>query len=63
MINFKIGTLGSEYYENRIKDIGIEIEARDEEQMFKDARLLGFYKAAAEGLIKDLKVYENSQNN
>jgi len=63
MINFKIGTLGSEYYEARIKDIGMEIEARNEEQIFKDARLLGFYKAVAEGLIKDLKMYENNQNN
>tara|TARA_B110000902_G_scaffold249863_1_gene308484 strand:+ start:55 stop:237 length:183 start_codon:yes stop_codon:yes gene_type:complete len=54
------GTLGTEYFKDRIEVNEKRIEELDESQSTKHARKLGFYKALVFGLISDLEKHENN---
>ena len=56
-----MGTLGSEYFKERIKINEKRIEELDETLSEKHARLSGFYSGLISFLILELETQENNQ--
>ena len=53
--------MGSEYFKNRIKLTEERVNDLDEASSTRNARLLGFYQAIAQGLLEDLEKHEKNQ--
>jgi hypothetical protein len=56
-----MGTLGSEYFKERIEENEKRIEELDETFSEKHARLSGFYSGLICGLILELETQEKNQ--
>ncbi len=56
-----MGTLGSEYFKERIEENEKRIEELDETFSEKQARLSGFYSGLISFLILDLETHEKNQ--
>ena len=54
------GTLGTEYFKDRIKENKKRIEGLSETFSEKHARLSGFYECIISGLMSDLEKHENN---
>ena len=55
--------LGTEYFKDRIKTTEERVQALDESYSTSNARLLGFYQAIVQGMLRDLEIYEENNKN